>query len=437
MIDRSRAPRRAPFVSRVAVALSFLLLADQSEAQEQSTAPSAEALDLRTAVEAALASHPELRAAEAAVRAGSARIDTAGLRPPLELTADVENAFGSGELSGLSGSEITVGIAQVFELGRKRLERISAATVEYRTLEREQEWRRLDIQANVTDTFVQALAVEQRLAIVDRARALADSIVAAAERRVNAGRSSQAELSRARVTVAQAQIERLTLDTERARLHRELARLMGRDPTFAMYRLGGSLEPLPSVPSPAALAALLQSAPDAQRAALNRDLATARLNLAQAHRRPDISFGAGVRSLQATDDIALVLSGSIPVGTARRARSGIAEARAELERADALAEANSRQLVAQAQGLAELLELARRELDLLRGVIVPESQRAEELVTRGYERGRFSFLEIADAQRQSIEAARAYSELTLRFHQTIIELGRLLGRPQPSEGQSP
>ncbi len=87
--------------------------------------------------------------------------------------------------------------------------------------------------------------------------------------------------------------------------------------------------------------------------------------------------------------------------------------------------------------LTETLELVRQELELLRGVIVPESQRAVELLTRGYELGRFSYLEIADAQRQSIEAARSLSELTLRFHQTILELGRLLGRPQPSEGQNP
>ena len=182
------------------------------------------------------------------------------------------------------------------------------------------------------------------------------SIGAAAERRVTAGASSEAELSRARVTVAQARIELLALAAERLRLHRELARLMGREPPADLFRLTGSLEPLPPAPSGPALTSLLALAPDAQRSAYNRELARARLALAEARRRPDVLFGAGVRNLAATDDVALVLSGSIPLGTARRARSGLAEARAEVERADSLGDASLRQLTVQAQNLADALD---------------------------------------------------------------------------------
>jgi cobalt-zinc-cadmium efflux system outer membrane protein len=259
-------------------------------------------------------------------------------------------------------------------------------------------------------------------------------VVATAGRRVAAGRSSQAELSRARVTVAETRIERLTLTTERARLHRELALLTGRAAPAGLFRLQGTMEPLPTAPSPQQLSSLLAGAPAAERAALNRALADAQLRLAEAQRRPDVSFGAGVRNLAATDDVALVFSGSIPLGTARRARSGIAAARAELVRADALAQASERALSAEAQGLADTLQLIHQEIELLRGVAVPESQRAAELLTRGYELGRFSYLEVADAQRQSINAARTLTELALRYHQTMLELGRLLGRPQPAEG---
>ena len=398
---------------------------------------SAESLDLQSAVAAAWSSSPELRAAEADIAAGAARIESAALRPPLELTGAVENALGSGELSGLSGSEITLGVAQVFELGRKRAERIGVAQLEHRSLEYERDWLKLALQADVTDVFIEGVALERRVTVIERARQLAQSIVSAAERRVNAGRSSQAELSRARVTIAQADIELLALASERQRLHRELARLIGRESAAALFRLTGTLDVLPELPSGALLESLLASAPDAQRATVNRELARARLQLAEAQRRPDFSAGAGVRNLAATDDVALVFSGSIALGASRRARSGIAEARAEVDRADALAGATGRQVAVQARNLADALALAARQLELLRTVVVPESQRAEELFATGYGLGRFSFLEVADAQRQSIEASRSLIELTLRYHQTILDLGRLLGRPQLSEGRTP
>lgn len=394
----------------------------------------AESLDLQAAVQAALAGDPRLRAARAGVAAGAARIDSAALRPALELTGSIENAFGSGEFSGTSAAETTIGVAQVLEMGRKRAERIGVARSERTALENEQEWLRLAVQADVTEVFIQGIALESRLAVVERGRELATGIVTAAERRVSAGRSSEAELSQARVTIAEAQIQLLELAAERRRLHRELTRLTGREPAGGLFRLVGSLESLPWVPSLAELESLLVAAPESRRAALNQDLARARLRLAEAQRRPDFSLSAGVRNLAATDDAALVLSASIPIGSARRARSGIAEAGAELARADALASAAQREITANARDLLDALSLAGRQLELLRTVVVPESKRAEELLARGYSLGRFSLLEVATAQRQSLDASASMIELTSQYHQTVIELGRLLGRVQLSEG---
>lgn len=397
----------------------------------------AEPLDLQRAVQAALAGDPRLRAAQAGVAAGAARIDSAALRPPLQLTGSIEHAFGSGEFSGMSAAETTIGVSQVLEMGRKRAERIGVARSEYGALENEQEWLRFAVQADVTEIFVQGIALDSRVAIVERGRELSNGIVTAAERRVSAGRSSEAELSQARVTIAAAQIRLLELAAERRRLHRELTRLTGREPAGGLFRLVGSLESLPSVPSPAGLESLLAAAPESRRAALSQDLARARLRLAEAQRRPDLNLSAGVRDYAVTNDTALLLAASIPIGSARRARSSIAEAGAELAQADALASAAQREVAANARNLLDALTLAGRQLELLRTIVVPESQRAEELLARGYSLGRFSLLEVASAQRQSLDASASTIELTLQYHRTVIELGRLLGRVQLAEGNDP
>lgn len=407
-------------------------------AQTASAIPAgAEPLDLRDAVRAALATNPRLRASQAGVAAGKARIDGAALRPPLQLSGSIEHAFGSGEYSGMSAAETTIGVSQVLEMGRKRAERIGVARSEYGAIENELEWLRLGVRADITEIFIQGIAVDSRVAIVERGRELATGIVAAAERRVSAGRSSEAELSQARVTIAEAQIRLLDLAAERRRLHRELTRLTGREPAGGLFRLVGSLESLPPIPSLAVLESLLAAAPEAKRAALSQDLARARLRLAEAQRRPDLNLSVGVRDYAVTNDTALLLAASIPIGSARRARSSIAEASAELARADALASAAQSEVAANARNLLDALTLAGRQLELLRTVIVPESLRAEELLARGYSLGRFSFLEVATAQRQSLDASASLIELTSQYHQTVIELGRLLGRVQLPEGNDP
>lgn len=396
-----------------------------------------EPLDLAGAVTAALAFDPRLRIGQADVAAGAARMDAAALRPALELTGSIENAFGSGEFSGMSAAETTIGVSQVLELGRKRAERIGVAQTEYGALENEQEWLQLAVRAEVTEIFIRGIALESRVAIVERGLELASGIVTAAERRVSAGRSSEAELSQARVTIAEAQILLLELAEERRRLHRELARLTGREPAGGLFQLTGSLDSLPPVPTASTLESLLAAAPESRRATLSQELARARLRLAEAQRRPDLSLSGGLRNLAATDDVAVVLSASIPIGSARRARSGIAEADAELARADAMVTAAQRGVAVNARNLLDALQLAGKQLELQRNVVVPESRRAEELLARGYSLGRFSLLEVAMAQRQSLDASASLIEQTLRYHQTVIELGRLLGRVLLPEGIDP
>lgn len=410
--------------------LCFALPAMASEEAKDS-------LTLNAAIEAALTAHPELQTAEAMRAASDARVEAAGRSPSWSVSADVENVLGTGDVSGFSGAEITVGVERVFELGNKRAARLSVAQTERDAAADQLEAVRLTVRADVTEMYVRALAVEDELRAVNRSAGLAKEVIEAARRRVQAGRSSEAESSRARVDVAELEIERLTLMNERATLHRELRRLTGSEPSPRPFALAGNLDPLPTAPEAATLVATIESAPALRRATWERELAQARVRLAETQRRPDVSLGAGLRSFSESDDVGFVLSGSVELDSAGRARASIVEARAELRRAEVSATTSRRDLEARVRGFSDALSLARRELQLLNDIVIPESRHAEELLLRGYQLGRFSYLEIADAQRRSVDAQRRAAALALRYHTTILELGRLLGAPQSAEGLVP
>src|SRR3546814_1832596 len=63
--------------------------------------------------------HPNLRLFGNRRDVLEAELDRASLRPALVAGASIENAFGTGEASGLDGAEITLSLASVLERGGK------------------------------------------------------------------------------------------------------------------------------------------------------------------------------------------------------------------------------------------------------------------------------------------------------------------------------
>ena len=76
---------------------------------------SAEPLTLAAAVDRTLRSNPDLAALPARQREQNARIELAGLRPPLAFDAQIENMLGSGGYRDLDGAETSLSLSQVIE----------------------------------------------------------------------------------------------------------------------------------------------------------------------------------------------------------------------------------------------------------------------------------------------------------------------------------
>src|SRR5262245_40727426 len=91
-------------------------------------APAAsQTLTLASAIEQTMASNPELRVYTPRLAGARARTEQAALKPPLELQAEVQDAFGTGNASGFDIAETTFALSQVVELGGKRESRMDAA----------------------------------------------------------------------------------------------------------------------------------------------------------------------------------------------------------------------------------------------------------------------------------------------------------------------
>ena len=91
------------------------------------TGPLPRSLSLAQALDEAAARSPAIVAAQAELAAAEARARQARVRSNPELSFEVENFAGTGELRGLRSTEATLAVNQRLDLGGRRSARVRAA----------------------------------------------------------------------------------------------------------------------------------------------------------------------------------------------------------------------------------------------------------------------------------------------------------------------
>ncbi len=137
---------------------------------------------------------------------------------------------------------------------------------------------------------------------------------------------------------------------------------------------------------------------DARLARAERRTAEAVIDRERAAARPDLTVQAGVRRFQQNGDAALVVGVSAPIPVFNRNQGAVAAARADAAAAEArerLALARSIRTLRDAQAS---LVAANARVEALRGRILPGAETAVDLARRGFEAGKFSLLDVLDAQ---------------------------------------
>jgi outer membrane protein, heavy metal efflux system len=395
----------------------------------------AEPLTLESAIEQTLARNPDLRVYTPRVAAARERVAVAAQRPPFELQAETQDAFGTGRASGFDSAETTFALSHVIELGGKRGLRSDAANATAAIIDAERAAAALDVLAEVTRRLIHVAADQEHLALTMRATALAEDNVTAATARVAAARAPEVELRRARVTSARAAVEQEHAEHELMTSRRKLAAMWG-DGEAAFERVSADLYALPRSDGYETLVTRLAGNPDFLRFASEERLRDAELRVAEAHARSDLTVRAGVRVLHDTNDEALVFGVSLPLNAAARARNEIAAVRAEREQTAAEREAHRVRAEAQLFELFQELRHAITEAEVLRASVLPEMEAALEATRYAFERGRYSYLEWVDAQRELVEVQRALIDAAANAHLYRTEIERLTGEPLQAPTES-
>jgi len=265
-------------------------------------------LRLEQAVQAALSKNRELAAARNEIQALKGARLQAGLLPDPELSVEMENIGGTGIYTGTGLAETTIALEQLIELGGKRKKRSRIADAElqlaqyrYQSLERR-------ITADATTGFFDALAAQKRVAIAKELFRLSTAFHRTVKERVNAGKVSPVEETRASVVLSTARIRlekaRRNLSISRSRLAAAIGENRLQFDSVA-GELGGTL----SVPNRDRLLHGLNENPEMVKWAALLEQSRSRLSLAKAGQVPDLALSAGFRKFRETDPQVFVNSG--------------------------------------------------------------------------------------------------------------------------------
>lgn len=403
------------------LAAAALLLAGAAQAGEP--------LSLHAAIAAALRGNPELRGFAYELKAQDGRALQAALAPPLELGFTAENFAGTGELRGFAGTEFTLTLSRAIEFGAKRTRRVDVAGAERDLLDADRQLRQLDLVAEVARQFIAVAADQARGELATQAVQLARDTQAAVDRRVQAARAPLAEGSRARIARTRAELDAAQAERRLDADRHQLAALWG-DERPGFERVAAALYELPDVDTFETLAARVERNPDLARYLSEARLRDAELRLATAARAPDLVLGGGVRRLQLGNDEALVFSAAVPLTFgASRTRGAIAEAEARRDRVDLDRAAAHLRLRTGLYALYRQLGQARAECEALAGDVLPQAEAALRQTEYAWQRGRYSYLEWIDAQRELLALRQQRLDAAAEYHRLLAEIERLTAEP--------
>lgn len=379
------------------------------------------ALSLSAALRMALDTNAELSAARHELQAVEATVLQAGVLPNPALEMSVEDRRRETR-------ETTFVLNQPIELGGKRGARITAAERGKDAAVAEFQAKRAEVRGAVITAFFDVLAAQDRLRLAEESAQLAQRGTDVAARRVTAGKVSPVEETRARVAESSVRLELSQAKVELATARKRLASTWG-NPVPQFERADGRLDALPELPDLKDLTGRAASAPAMLRARSELDRRHALAQLESSRRIPDLTVSLGVKRSEELGRNQAIVGVSIPLPLFDTNRGNVLEALRRTDKARDELSATEVRLDGEIAQAYERLNIARQEAEALQKEILPGAQSAYEAATKGFEYGKFGFLDVLDAQRTLLQAQAQYLRTLSEAHRAAADIDRILGEP--------
>lgn len=389
--------------------------------------PVSDTLTIKTAIATAMTKNADIAAARREIDATNGALRQAGIIPNPELSTLFEDARQESRST-------TIQINQAIELGGKRSARITASERSRDAARNELAIKQAEIRAQVTAYFYDALIAQERQRIALASLELARRASTAVSKQVTLGKVPPLEETKARIAESSIRVELAQASGELILSRKRLGAMWGANLSDALVLSGdfsGELSGLPQLPSMPNLLKGMEQAPLMLRAKMEVSKRLALADLERARQIPDLTLSLGSKRDQSTGPQAgrnqAIVGLSIPLALFDRNQGNLQEARSRVDKARDELSATEIRLQSELLQAHQRLSLARDETQLLQKDLLPGAQQAFDTALKGFEYGKFNFLDVLDAQRSLLQAKAQYLRSLSEVHRAASDIERLLG----------
>ncbi len=385
------------------------------------------ALTLGQVLALTLMNNPQLKVFSLETRAAQARELQAGLWPNPEIEIEVENAGGTGELRGFDAAETTIQLSQLIELGNKSQKRKKVASLEKELARLDYQNKRLEIFSEAAKAFVLVLKAQEKLLLSNELLTLSEKSFGAVEKRVNAGKDSPIEKTRAFVALSNIKILHRQTQRNLKYARKQLASFWGQDkPLFE--QAAGNLDSVEQLPRLEDLTDQLKLTPEYARAEAEIKRSQAVLDLEKSKTKGDITIGAGLRRFNETEDNAFVFGISIPLPISDRNQGAKQEAIYNLAKSRAEQRATWLKLQNEFNRTYQEFANSYSQATSLKSEVLPGAIEMFNAALRAYQEGKVDYLNLLDAQRTFFDVKNEYIESLAAYHIAKTDIERFIAK---------
>ncbi len=384
-----------------------------------------EELSLDEVLAIAEAMNPELGAARKEIDLATAAVWEARLYPNPSLLFEFED-YRTKDKATIGKMERSAGISFPLVVSGRIGAASSLAEKEREVAAVNYLWRRREILSGVKRSFFGLLGARRQADLVKSTRDLAKSLHDVANERFRAQAVAEIEVLKSAVALAKAESDLRLADRATAVALKVLHASMG-NVDLPKDKLSGDLATLFTAPSLEALrghVTTLHPLLEVSRKA--KEAAELNLSLARAERLPDL--GLEITAGRGPDDDSIVEGGiSIPLPLFNRNQAKIASAQARIDQAEFHVLSVRNDLLLRLTEAYHNFVGSQERVTSYQEEVLPKAEKALDQSNEGYRLGKFSQLDVLDAQRTLAEARTAYAVALTELNLAATDLEKLTG----------
>jgi outer membrane protein, heavy metal efflux system len=377
-------------------------------AQENAKGP---LVTLEQAQKMAEQTNPTLRQAEAEIKAARARQQQAGLYPNPTVGYTGDEIRGGSVGGGKQGFFLQQTVVTGRKLGLSR----AVYGKEIKLAEMEAEEQHTRVESAVKMAFVRVLAAQELLEARRDLAAIAQDAAQTQRQLMNTGQADESEVLEAEVEAQRRRVSARMQENTLREEWRSLAAVIGQ-PDLPLATVAGDLESgWPELNEEDAVEAIAKQSPAVRIAETDAERARARLARAQREPIPDVQLRAGLEYNHETLGSVPFAKGwegiadvSVQVPLFNRNQGGVAQARAEIDRADQEKSRIALTLRERAATVVDQYANARLMAVEYRDEMLPTAKKAYSLLVEKYGLMLASYPRVLDAQGRLYELQVEY-----------------------------